>query len=339
MKNLNIQCVPRFFNVFMNIGFIKFQPYLKSVLWGGEKIAQYKGIATDQRQIGESWEISGVTGRESVVCEGLDVGLTIVELIRKYKGALVGEPIYAKYGDTFPILVKFIDAKQDLSLQVHPNDTIALNRHNSFGKTEMWYLIDTDKDAKIKVGFTQEITPKEYERRVADNTLMDVVACHDAHPGDLFYLPPGRIHCIGAGNLLAEIQRTCDITYRVYDFNRRDAQGNTRELHTKLAKNAIDYTVHESYVTSCPSGVIGETKLVQCEYFDARRIILTDKYEIESPEADSFRILMCLSGNVVLSDEKGNTTTLHQGETVLIPACTSHLTITGNAELLSATAL
>lgn len=325
--------------MFMNIGFIKFQPYLKSVLWGGEKIAQYKGIATEQRQIGESWEISGVTGRESVVCEGNDVGLTIVELIRKYKDALVGKTIYAKYGDTFPILVKFIDAKQDLSLQVHPDDTIAKNRHNSFGKTEMWYLIDTDKDAKIRVGFTQEITPKEYERRVADNTLMDVVAVHDAHPGDLFYLPPGRIHCIGAGILLAEIQRTCDITYRVYDFNRRDAQGNTRELHTKLAKNAIDYTVHESYVTSCPKGVEGVTELVQCEYFDAQRIIFSGKSELDSSHVDSFRILMCLRGDAVLSDENGNTTALRQGETVLVPACTKHLTLTGDAELLSATAL
>ncbi len=159
----------------MNIGFIKFEPYLKSVLWGGEKIAEYKGIDTDQKQIGESWEISGVIGRESVVTEGADAGLSIVELIRKYKGALVGEPIYAKYGDMFPILVKFIDAKQDLSLQVHPNDTIAKNRHNSLGKTEMWYIIDTDENARINVGFTKEITPKEYEQRVANNTIMEVV--------------------------------------------------------------------------------------------------------------------------------------------------------------------
>ena len=145
----------------MNIGFFKFQPYLKSVLWGGDKIAQYKGIITDQRQIGERWELSGVTGRESVVAEGEDAGLTIVELIRKYKGLLVGDAIYKKYGDTFPILVKFIDAKQDLSLQVHPDDTIANNRHTCLGKTEMWYIIDTLEKAKINVGFSQSITPKE----------------------------------------------------------------------------------------------------------------------------------------------------------------------------------
>ncbi len=322
----------------MNIGFIKFQPYLKSVLWGGNKIAKYKGINTDQKQIGESWEISGVTGRESVVCEGENAGFTIVELIRKYKGALVGEPIYAKYGDMFPILVKFIDAKQDLSLQVHPNDKIAKNRHNSIGKTELWYVITTDDNAKINVGFTQEITPKEYEERVANNTLMDVVASYDSQPGDLFYLPAGRIHSIGAGNLIAEIQRTCDITYRVYDFNRRDAQGNTRELHTELAKRAIDYTVHESYVTPCSDSIHGETKLVTCEYFDVRKIVVSEKLEIVYPDNDSFRIIMCLQGNIFITDENNNSTSLRQGETVLVPAITQKLFIQGNAELLSTTA-
>ena len=323
----------------MNIGFIKFEPYLKSVLWGGEKIAEYKGIDTDQKQIGESWEISGVIGRESVVTEGADAGLSIVELIRKYKGALVGEPIYAKYGDMFPILVKFIDAKQDLSLQVHPNDTIAKSRHNSLGKTEMWYIIDTDENARINVGFTKEITPKEYEQRVANNTIMEVVACHNSKPGDLFYLPAGRIHSIGAGNLIAEIQRTCDITYRVYDFDRRDAQGNTRELHTKWAKNAIDFTVQESYVTSCPTDISGETKLVKCEYFDTSRIITDSEYEILSPDAESFRIIMCLKGSVEITDNMGNTTSIHQGETVLVPAITSKLTLKGKAELLTTTAM
>lgn len=323
----------------MNIGFIKFQPYLKSVLWGGEKIAQYKDIVTEQKQIGESWEISGVTGKESVVCEGSDAGLTIVELIRKYKGALVGDKIYAKYGDTFPILVKFIDAKQDLSLQVHPNDIIAKNRHNSFGKTEFWYVIDADDNAKINVGFTQDITPKEFEQRIADNTIMDVVACHDSHAGDLFYLPAGRIHSIGAGNLIAEIQRTCDITYRVYDFDRRDAQGNTRELHTKWARNAIDFTVQDGYVTSCPAGGLGETKLVKCEYFATSRIIIDGEYEINSPDADSFRIIMCLKGKVDITDDFGNLTSIHQGETVLVPAAVSKLSLKGVAELLTTIAM
>lgn len=323
----------------MNISFFKFQPYLKSVLWGGERIAEYKGIVTDQKQIGESWEISGVTGRESVVSEGEDAGLTIVELIRKYKGALLGDSIYAKYGDTFPILVKFLDAKQDLSLQVHPNDTIAKNRHNCLGKAEMWYIIDTIDNAKINVGFNQSISPKEYERRVKNNTLMDVVASHKSRPGDLFFLPAGRIHSLGAGNLVAEIQRTCDITYRVYDFDRRDAQGNTRELHTKLAKTAIDYTVHDSYVTSCPCGITGETKLVKCEYFDTSRIIVAGEHKILSPEAQSFRIIMCIKGELQLFDEKGNTSTLRQGETLLVPACTAEVVLKGNAELLTATAI
>lgn len=323
----------------MNLGFFKFQPYLKSVLWGGERIAKYKGIVTDQKQIGESWEISGVTGRESVVCEGADLGLTIVELIRKYKGALVGAPIYAKYGDTFPILIKFLDAREDLSLQVHPNDTIAKNRHNCLGKTEMWYIIDTLENSKINIGFSQPISPKEYEMRVANNTIMDVVTCHNSRPGDMIYIPAGRIHSLGAGNLVAEVQTTCDITYRVYDFNRRDAQGNTRELHTELAKTAIDYTVLDSYVTTCNSDNVCETKLVECDGFNSSRIIVDGEHEILSPDAQSFRIIMCLKGNVEINDDKGNNTTLRQGETVLVPACTAKLQLKGNAQLITATAL
>ena len=168
---------------------------------------------------------------------------------------------------------------------------------------------------------------------------MEVVACHNSKPGDLFYLPAGRIHSIGAGNLIAEIQRTCDITYRVYDFDRRDAQGNTRELHTKWAKNAIDFTVQESYVTSCPTDISGETKLVKCEYFDTSRIITDSEYEILSPDAESFRIIMCLKGSVEITDNMGNTTSIHQGETVLVPAITSKLTLKGKAELLTTTAM
>lgn len=168
---------------------------------------------------------------------------------------------------------------------------------------------------------------------------MDVVACFNSHPGDIFYLPAGRIHSIGAGNLIAEIQQTCDITYRVYDFNRRDAQGNARELHTKLAKHAIDYTVHNSYVTSCPDNNPGEINLIKCKYFNTSRIILDDSYEIDSPNADSFRIIMCLKGCVEITDDKGNKTMLSQGETVLVPAITEKLFLSGKAELLSTTAV
>lgn len=314
----------------------KFRPYLKPVIWGGEKIAPYKGISTTEKNIGESWEISGVKGHESVVAEGADEGRTLVDLIQKYKEVLVGKKVYDRFGDTFPLLIKIIDARQDLSVQVHPNDELAMKRHGSFGKTEMWYIIDTEPGAKIGAGLSKAITPDEYTRCVAENTIMDVVAQHPSHPGDLFFLPAGRIHSIGAGNLLAEIQQTSDITYRVYDFDRRDAQGNARELHTELAKDAIDYHVYDNYVTPCPQGAIGTTDLIKCKYFDVKRIITAGDYDLSLGGNDSFCIVMCLEGEVKITDDAGSITPMHRGETILVPAATRSLSIAGNATLLTA---
>ena len=280
-------------NKTVNIKPFKFVPYLKSVLWGGERIAIYKGIDTDQHAIGESWEVSGVPGHESVVAEGEDRGLTLPQLIDRYRGALVGEAVYEKYGNTFPLLVKLIDAKRDLSLQVHPNDELAMKRHGSRGKTEMWYIIDADEGASIYAGLSQSITPDEYERMVADNTVMDVVARHESHAGDLFFLPAGRIHAIGAGNLLAEIQETSDITYRA--------------------------------------------RLIKCDYFDIRKVVVTCACDIDASQCDSFRIIMCLEGAVEVVDNFSNVTEMHRGETILVPAATSSLHITGEATLLTAT--
>ena len=320
-----------------NIRPFKFVPYLKSVLWGGERIAPYKGIVTDQHEIGESWEVSGVTGHESVVAEGDDRGLTLPQLIDKYRGALVGDAVYEKFGTTFPLLVKLIDAKRDLSLQVHPNDELARKRHDSFGKTEMWYIIDADEGASIYAGLSQSITPADYERMVADNTIMDAVARHESNAGDLFFLPAGRIHAIGAGNLLAEIQQTSDITYRVYDFGRLDANGQPRQLHTELAKDAIDYTVYDNYKSDYKRMAEGEVELVKCQYFDVRKVVVTCACDIDSSQCDSFRIIMCLDGAVEIVDNFSNVTEMHRGETILVPAATSSLRITGEATLLTAT--
>ncbi len=320
-----------------NIKPFKFVPYLKSVLWGGERIAPYKGIVTDQHEIGESWEVSGVTGHESVVAEGDDRGLTLPQLIDKYRGALVGDAVYEKFGTTFPLLVKLIDAKRDLSLQVHPNDELARKRHDSFGKTEMWYIIDADEGASIYAGLSQSITPADYERMVADNTIMDAVARHESNAGDLFFLPAGRIHAIGAGNLLAEIQQTSDITYRVYDFGRLDANGQPRQLHTELAKDAIDYTVYDNYKSDYKRMAEGEVELVKCQYFDVRKVVVTCACDIDSSQCDSFRIIMCLDGAVEIVDNFSNVTEMHRGETILVPAATSSLRITGEATLLTAT--
>ena len=319
-----------------NLKPFKFEPYLKSVLWGGEKIAKYKGIVTDQHNIGESWEISGVDGHESVVAEGDDKGLNLRQIIEKYKGDLVGNAVYAKYGDTFPLLVKIIDAKGDLSVQVHPDDTLAKARHNSYGKTEMWYIIDAEEGAPIYAGLSKQITPEEYEKLVADNAIMDVIARHDSHAGDLFFLPAGRIHAIGAGNLLAEIQQTSDITYRVYDFDRRDANGNPRELHTEQAKDAIDYTVYPEYKSEYDRNGKSATPLVKCQYFDVKREIIDGVSTIDA-STDSFMIIMCLDGEATITDNLGGVTHVKKGESILVPAVITSMKAEGKATFMTST--
>ena len=201
----------------------KFQPILKSMLWGGDKIAPYKQIETSQQQVGESWELSGVKGNESVVAEGPEAGTTLPELIARHGAQLLGAKNFERFGEEFPLLIKFIDARQDLSIQVHPNDELAWERHQSKGKTEMWYVVAADKGAHLRSGFSKQVTPAEYAASVADNTITDILADYEIHPGDVFFLPAGRVHSIGAGSFIAEIQQTSDLTYRIYDFNRRDA--------------------------------------------------------------------------------------------------------------------
>ena len=315
----------------------KFVPYLKPVLWGGDKIAPFKGVESDCDNIGESWEISGVPGHESVVSEGPDKGLKLPQLVAKYGEALMGRRVMEKYGATFPLLIKLIDAKKDLSVQVHPDDELARRRHDSLGKTEMWYIVDTEPGARIYAGLSREITPDDYTRLVEEKKIMDVVASHESAPGDIFFLPAGRIHAIGAGNLLAEIQETSDITYRVYDFDRRDANGNPRELHTELAKDAIDYTVYPEYKGSYDKTAKGETDLVECGHFDVRRVIVEGENPV-TVELDSFVVIMCLDGQCEI-DACGVATPMHRGETILVPAeSAASITARGKAVLLTATA-
>lgn len=320
----------------VNIPPLKFRPILKSAIWGGEKIAPFKGITTDQKQIGESWEISGVKGNESVVDNGPDAGLTLTQMIEKYGAAIVGKKNIEHFGTTFPLLVKIIDAAGDLSLQVHPDDMLAMERHGSLGKTEMWYIVDTEPDAVICAGLSETITPEEYAAKVADNTLMDVVAHHNSKPGDVFFLPAGRIHSIGAGNLLVEVQETSDITYRIYDFGRVDAKtGKPRQLHVEEAKDAIDYTVYPSYVTEPGVDVDGVCDLVHCDHFDVYRIDIVDTKSFY-PESDNFVAYTCIDGEVEITDDKKNSITLHRGESCLIPAATKSYTITGKGSLIAA---
>ena len=319
----------------------KFEPYLKTTIWGGYQIAPFKGIYTAQPNIGESWEISGVSGHESVaihrgLVDDVDEGLTLTQLIDKYKGLLVGEKVYRKYGNKFPLLVKFIDSRQDLSVQVHPDDKLAQKRHSCNGKTEMWYVIKSDVGSKIYAGLNKSITPEEYEQLATAepvagrSPMQDVIVAHEAHEGDLYFLPAGRLHAIGAGNFLAGIQQTSDITYRVYDFGRKDVHGNPRELHIEEAKEAIDYQVWPEYRTSYDS-TKPTSQLISCPYFTVHRVVVQVAQQIDF-KCDSFVIVVCLWGEANI-----NGVSIHQGETILVPACENVLYIFGNATFLTAT--
>ncbi len=306
----------------------KFRPILKSLLWGGEKIAPYKGIATDRTDIGESWELSGVAGNVSVVAEGPDAGKTLTELLARDGARLLGKKNFERFGREFPLLVKFIDARQDLSIQVHPDDRLAWERHRSKGKTEMWYVVAADEGAHLRSGFAKQVTPAEYEASVADDTITDLLSDYAVRPGDVFFLPAGRVHSIGAGSFIAEIQQTSDITYRIYDFNRRDARGNTRELHTEQAKGAIDYTVLPDYRTRYEAVKNRPVELVACPYFTTTLYDLTEPQRIDLAATDSFLVVICMEGRGTVADDSGATLPLRRGETLLVPASTRSLTLT-----------
>lgn len=315
----------------------KFEPILKSTLWGGEKIVPFKRISSAQTSVGESWELSGVKGNESVVSEGPEAGTTLPGLIDRHGAQLLGKANFERFGREFPLLVKFIDARQDLSIQVHPNDALAWERHRSKGKTEMWYVIDADAGARLRSGFAKKVTPEQYEASVADNTITDLLQEYEINRGDLFFLPAGRVHSIGAGAFIAEIQQTSDITYRIYDFNRRDAQGNTRELHTEQAKGAIDYTVLPDYRTQYEQAVNREVELVSCPYFSTSLCELTEPLTLDLSALDSFVVAICVAGSGTLTDDSGRTLPVHEGETALVPASVRSLRMTpdGGMKLLT----
>ncbi len=300
----------------------RFIPIFQSPIWGGGRIAAYKNIETDLPTIGESWELSGVQDKESVVAEGAYAGYTLSQLIAELKGDLVGRKIYKRFGTEFPLLVKFIDAYDDLSIQVHPNDELARLRHEKNGKTEMWYVVDADEGAHLKSGFSRQLSPEEYERRVADHTLTDVLCDYAVQPGDLFFLPAGRVHTICAGTFVVEIQQTSDVTYRIYDYGRAGKDGKPRELHTDLAKAAIDYTVLPDYRSRYTVAKNRETELVACPYFTTSLYDLDRPTEKDLSATDSFLVVMCLSGSGALIDDEGNKTPIRQSETLLVPAST-----------------
>ena len=313
---------------------LKFEPILKQTLWGGDKIIPFKHLNENLPNVGESWEISAVEGSESVVANGADKGLTLPEMVRKYKEELVGEANYMRFGNKFPLLIKFIDAKLDLSIQVHPNDELARKRHNSFGKNEMWYVIAADKGAKLISGFAEQITPKEYKERVYNGTFAEVLQTCEIKPGDVFYVPAGRVHGIGAGSFIAEIQQTSDVTYRIFDYNRKDQNGKARELHTNQAMDAINFAdVQDDFRTEYELTENEPIEVVASPYFTTSVYDMTEEITCDYSELDSFVIFICTEGSCKITDDSKNELTLCAGETILLPASTQEVTITPDSRV------
>ena len=313
---------------------LKFEDILRPMIWGGEEISRFKQLPEVHPGIGESWEISQVGDRISVVSEGEDKGKTITELIKRDGANLLGKHVAARYADKFPLLIKFIDAHDNLSIQVHPNDELAMARHNSFGKTEMWYVIDAKPGAGLYSGFSKQITPAEYVERIKNNTITDVLQFHEVKSGDVFFLPAGRIHAICEGILIAEIQQSSDITYRIYDYDRRDAQGNARELHIEQSIDAVDFKMYDNLRTDYAAKNNDAVGLVKCPYFNTSLYNITYSKVLDYSDIDSFIILIGIGGMGKLTDTEGNVRFLHECESLLIPATTATLYIEGPVKFL-----
>ncbi len=299
---------------------LKFTPIYKDKIWGGNKIETVlnKDFG-DLPNCGESWELSGVEDNISVVSNGLLAGNSLDELIEVYMGDLVGDQVFDNFGIEFPLLIKFIDANDDLSIQVHPNDKMSKKRHNAFGKTEMWYVMQADQGSKLQSGFNQEVDQDKYLFKLEHNELTDILNFEEVTAGDVFFIPAGRVHAIGKGILLAEIQQTSDVTYRIYDYDRRDDQGNPRELHTELVLDAIDYKLIPEYKTRYQPKLNDSVELVRCNYFTANLLDLDRVVEKDFIKLDSFVIYICLEGEVQIETESGSEA-VQKGETILIPA-------------------
>ena len=311
----------------------KFSPIRRPMIWGGNDICAFKGVECDIENVGESWEISDVRGTVSIISNGDYKNRSLSDVIDETKADLLGKHVYERFGTQFPLLIKFIDAANDLSIQVHPDDELAKERHNSFGKTEMWYVISAREGAGLYPGFSQQIPADEYVARVENNSFMDTLKRYEVQSGDVFFLPAGRVHAIGSGLFIAEIQQTSDVTYRIYDYNRRDKDGNRRELHTDLAKDAIDYAVLDDYKTNYSVEENVPVELVECRYFHTDLLEITKTYQRNVTSLDSFVIYICMEGQGTLTDEEGNTISVNRGESILVPAAEKSVTITPNGKM------
>ncbi|MGK4569243.1 type I phosphomannose isomerase catalytic subunit [Flavobacterium sp. 3HN19-14] len=310
---------------------LQFEPILKERIWGGQKLKTLLRKPITSEITGESWELSTVPGDISVISNGELKGKPLTSIIEKFPDALLGTEVHKKFGQEFPLLFKYLDAKEDLSIQVHPNDELARKRHNSFGKTEMWYVMQADENSRIIVGFKEKSSPEEYLKSLEDKSIISILDTKAAKPGDVFFLATGTVHAIGAGLVVAEIQQTSDITYRIYDFDRVDANGNKRELHVDLALDAINYEKTDAERT------YGKEKntaneIVDCPYFTTNFIPLDGNIKVEK-SGKSFTVYMCTEGNFEL-DFEGEKYQYQQGDTVLIPADLNAYELSGKASIL-----
>ena len=304
---------------------LKFQPILKDKIWGGQKLNKHFNKASDSKILGESWEISTVPEDVSIVSNGELKGESLQQIVEDYQSELLGEKNYKRFGNEFPLLIKFIDAKEDLSIQLHPNDELAKERHNSFGKTEMWYVMQADKDANLIVGFNQPMDKETYLKHLENKTLTEILNFDKVKEGDTYFIESGRVHAIGAGVLLAEIQQTSDVTYRVYDWDRVDADGNERDLHNDIAIDAFDFNMKDDFRVKYSTKKNISNTTVSCPYFTTNFIELDSEVKKQNTH-DSFIIYMCVDGDVEIST-KDSTDVISKGETLLIPAQIKNYTL------------
>jgi len=305
---------------------LKFSPILKDKIWGGTKLKSLFNKSAETDKLGESWELSGYEGDESVVTNGYLAGNNLTELIEIYMGELIGDTIFDEYGLAFPLLFKLIDANENLSIQVHPNDETAAERHNSYGKTEMWYVVDADPGSELIIGFSDDCSRETYLNAMSEDKVEDLLLKVPVTKGDVFFIPAGRVHAIGKGVVVAEIQQSSDITYRIYDYKRKDDNGNERELHTEQALDVINFEASREPKTVYTPILNETTPLVTCDYFTTNMLRFNKRIERHYATIDSFVSYMCLEGNFSIEFE-GDITIISKGDTVLIPASIDELSL------------
>lgn len=306
---------------------LKFEPVLKEKVWGGNAlVTRFNKNPTGSLHIGESWELSAIADNQSIISNGFLAGNNIGELIEVYMGDITGDSIYEKFGNEFPLLIKFIEARKDLSIQVHPGNALAKERHKAYGKTEMWYILESEKGSKIYTGFREGVTKEMYEEALTTGKLADLLNVESVEAGDIFFTPAGRVHAIGAGIVLVEIQQTSDITYRIFDWNRKNSGKEQRELHTELALDAIDFTATGKNKIRKEPALNNTENLVSCEFFNTNILCLNRAVRKEYYLNDSFVVYICIDGEFLIRWDKSSGK-VSKGETVLLPAMIKEVTL------------